>query len=526
MPEVAATHRPLIDCRARVRLSFLMVVVALAGVVFWAYRFRRENADSSQAFLWVQIGELSSFDAKDRVAAAEMLGNVGGDDAASALPRLIAAMRDPDASVRRASTKSLAQVVRGLPRRRMATIDAEMSSAVPPLVAALSDADATVRAEAAAGLAHLSDDFHFNDPKTFVRRIIRINPDPALAVPALERAASDPDAEVRRSAIRALGRIAPKEGDSPAILMGLLLGDPDPKIRSEAGQALVQPWNDAPRLWSPLVRRMVAKPKDEGAAAIGWSLNNLGLPPLDSLSMLLEAVQTDGSPARRSMPTALASFGIQASPALPRLLEIARVEMRQNGNFNAAQAIALIDPTSPEARAVLDIAAEQLHNNTGDADLWFPIIITFGPHASPLVPELTVLLERPVTSSSHCLAAQALGRIGPKAAAALPALARAATDGRTIRSPFAAKNMLLIDPQSPQAMTLATPYGFLMVDGGVLRKSAEFQLARIMPLLPETVTDLRKTASGPSSPEQRAAKRVLELHDVYVRDTAPEPKSP
>jgi HEAT repeat protein len=89
---------------------------------------------------WVE--DLHAPEARRRVAAVEVLGNIGPCHPA-ALPALATALRDPDAKVRDAAVLALMKS------------GPAAAGAVPALAAACDDADPSVRTHAAAALARI-----------------------------------------------------------------------------------------------------------------------------------------------------------------------------------------------------------------------------------------------------------------------------------------------------------------------------------------------------------------------------------
>lgn len=145
-----------------------------------------------------------------RAAAAEALGEIGGEDAVGPLIR---ALRDADAAVRAAaarglgvlqSSQAVAPVV-GLLQAdpsmtvRCSAIQAlrEMASGVEAIMAALQDASPQVRKAAADALED------FADPRSF-----------APLITALD----DPDLQVRKAAAGTLGEIPAFDSDDPAVV--------------------------------------------------------------------------------------------------------------------------------------------------------------------------------------------------------------------------------------------------------------------------------------------------------------------
>ncbi len=127
--------------------------------------------------------------------------------ARDAVPHLIARLKDPNPSVRRAAAGDLGQ------------IGAEAKDAVPHLVdLLLKDPDKGVRRAAASSLG-------------------QIGPAAKDAVPHLVELLKDPDADVRRAAAGALGGIGAAAKDAIAHLVDHLK-DPDVPMRVEAAYAL------------------------------------------------------------------------------------------------------------------------------------------------------------------------------------------------------------------------------------------------------------------------------------------------
>jgi HEAT repeat protein len=144
---------------------------------------------------------LSDVDAKTKAVAADVLGDIGGPDAASALTR---SLGDTDSAVRQRAVRSLGKIgLRG------------NSSVVIALIPRLEDDKSDVRRETIEQLEALGDRraviplvAKFSDTsrdvrKAAVRAIGKLGD--KSAVPALVRLINDPDEEVRRQAVGSLG---------------------------------------------------------------------------------------------------------------------------------------------------------------------------------------------------------------------------------------------------------------------------------------------------------------------------------
>lgn len=293
-------------------------------------------------------------DVRVRRAAAQILGDVPGDEAASALGL---ALRDEDATVRAAALRSLATAARADAR----------AAAVP----ALSDPEPAVRAAAVRAVDALSGESL--EQAGAVRGLLG-DRDPAVrsaAASALLRRATDDEAlEVLRAM---LGSEDPQEGSlaieglegagSPAAfdLCAEGLGDPHPTVRAAAAHALGA--SDPPRALPILVGALGDLDPDVRAAAAG-GLARAGRP---ALAPVLAALS---DPAR-------AEGALLTLSVLPRdgtrdaLLSYARAETtRALADFEASRAIPIGDDAAGLLRdALVDRARRRARNAFGSAAL-------------------------------------------------------------------------------------------------------------------------------------------------------------
>lgn len=174
--------------------------------------------------------------ASNRAAVARLLANLE-QEGESALPALLAAMKsDGDKSVRSASLMAVSRIalpvtavpafiealkndpdatVRGLAAVRLGKLGAESSTAAKDLAAALADADEGVRRKSLEALILLG----------------------AASVPALTEQLTSRQADIRKQAVFALGKIGPSAAPAAAALKSLA-NDPDEEVRKLAELAL------------------------------------------------------------------------------------------------------------------------------------------------------------------------------------------------------------------------------------------------------------------------------------------------
>ncbi len=285
------------------------------------------------------------------------------------------------------------------------------------------------------------------------------------------------------AAIDALGDIAPKDKDFPPVLLSAFLGDPEPGVRRQATMALCHSWRNADVLWAPLLERLGGE-NSGYYGSVAHSLPKLGTPPASAMPALLKALASNNQGADDALCLVLERLGPPARAALPGLLEIARREKPGSsgrniaapesfGRFLAAEAIASIDPNSPEARAVVPMIVEQargLRRTSGWGNTYERasiLLARFGPSASAAVPTLVEVMKDESDGYTRVQIGSVLESIKPGGKAALPELAEMArrelpedTSDRFVT----ARTVLNIDPSSPEALSLLLPLARVMVE--------------------------------------------------------------
>jgi len=295
---------------------------------------------------------------------------------------------------------------------------------IPPLVQALSQDDQGLRIGAARALGPMG---------TQARE----------AIPLLVNNLADGREPVRDETVAALGLIGPEAG--PALVTALT--DGDVRRRTGAAQALAQmnpPFRDA----GPAVEKALNQETDGPArAALLTTLPRIGMEVDHVLALLLPAAVGDDEAVRHAAmnailaeralrpgavaklapllkdpnPTmrekaarALGRFGADATPALPALMEAARVA---GGAPAFADALAQVGPP------VLPILLKALQAGSPEETAWILRALRgFGP---PAVPVLTEALkhEKPAVRAAAASALGAMGRDGADAVSPLFTLA-------------------------------------------------------------------------------------------------------
>lgn len=252
------------------------------------------------------------------------------------------------------------------------------------------------------------------------------------AVPRLcEFITKNDDMAVRQLAIRSLAKM---QGDAAEALPTLerLLGDPQVKIRFEAVAAIVAVQKDPRSLSSVLGTVLSDKSPDVRAAAIR-ALGDLGESGSQNVPHLLKLLEDPAGrwhfytpdmampyPVRHDAARALAGMGKDARVALAKLREMMTDDSDPLVCIAAAFAIAKLDNAPKDAMEYLIAAVQDDEEGTR------------GPQA----------------------AAELLGKLGPKAHAALPALGDALKHPESMVRIHAVVAIAAISPETAEARLL------------------------------------------------------------------------
>lgn len=358
------------------RIPFVFVVVSSLLIPAAAALGQSRFLDRSAAE-WSE--QLISREAKDRRAAAFALGKIG-PSAESAVPRLVKALNDSDASVADAAAFALGE------------IGPRADRAVGPLLDALADPskDARVRRSAACALAGIRS--------------------PKDATTGLIKALDDKDAGVRQNAAWALGRLKPT-GARPAVeALAGKLADSDAAVRRDAAGALQDFGPDAKPALDALVDRAGVEADPLVRKAVLTTLTNLVGPEDRAAAKALVPLLEDRDPeTAHAAAFALGNIGgSQAAPAVPLLREALR-DRDPSVRRLASAALANIGPDAVDA--VADLAQALT-----DAD---PTVKTnaalalgrVGRKAEPAIPQLAKALNGKEPVKLRVFAAQALADI-------------------------------------------------------------------------------------------------------------------
>jgi HEAT repeat protein len=474
---------------------------------------------------WAEL--LKSPDRDQRMKAADALFAIG-PEAKAAVPALAAALKDADRVVREVSALAL---------RRLGP---EAKAAVPALVEVLrQDKDEFVRWKAAYALRHIGleakivpdlleackdvlANVHWEAQGTLQQ--IGPGPEGKAAVPALIKALEDKKWSVRAIAAECLGRVGP---DAKAALPALLklLKDEKSQVRCEAAEAVgrIRGGADPAAAIAALLDLLLREDRVTGNSC-AYALVEIGEPAVPALVQALEskttareyaviALQEAGPPAKAAVPAlirrlqedddphvrspsayALGRIGPAAKAALPALTKALR-DSDGHVRINAADALRRIDNSSAGVPALIEVCKDPGPSNRCTAAM---VLGDFGPAAKDAVPALLELLKDsdPYIPSYAAFAlwqvakheraipalidtgpaSEFLGRIGPEAKAAVPALIRAAGDKDAFAAFRAIDALGRIGPEARTALPVIRPF---LKSGDVRQVAAAFALWQI-----------------------------------------------
>jgi HEAT repeat protein len=423
----------------QIRLSRLMVLIAIAAVFFAAWLYNREYGSDHQAWTSSQILALNDSDATRRRQAAENLYRVELENRSRTVAALAGALADPDWQVRRAAARSIATVIRAAVASSRGSPDRDLSGdidlAVRVLIPSFRDPRDEVRIEAQQALGTLFETARFPGSAGSVPLTTT---ETKAALKAVRREMQDSSPEVRAQAVWSFARVGPGAGVADDAVKELAESDPERKVRIAALDALRTGWTEDPLLYPLLLRRLKVVSDQEEHAHIGWALGSLAAPRFEDLPALIDVLSTDDWVLSQSIPTALGKLGARAQSALPALARIAQAELRNLYDplayepLTAVEAIIAIDPNSTEAQALVQPLADLLRDSSSAFSRQQAAfrLMKLGPSAAAAVATLRETLKSRSPDSRED-ASEILGRIGFAARAALPDLAALAHDDST-----------------------------------------------------------------------------------------------
>ena len=423
-----------------------------AHVRIWAARCLIElRIDDGSAIDLLSL-ELKSDNVANRTSAAWALRRLEGL-AEQAISSLITALRDDAAGVRRPAVEALGQIgskvavlaligalsdpdefVAHYGATSLGQIGPEAESAVPHLIKACASADYFMRNYAANALGEIA-----SRPDECLPVLIGLLSDKSdLVVSAAANALvsfkaqestpellkllrSDRSENVRFSAALALGRISKSDATVEALVQ--TLNERSNTMRRFAAAALGNIGKDAVRAQGALVAAL-AKEEDSARIEIAGAIIRTGGDPEAALKVLSGVLRDPTDSMEKYWATSqIEKIGVAAKPLLPDLISALKSD-NTDMRGTSARALGVIGADIGEVilalEALLDDQIEEIRVNAAEA-LW-----RINRHPKSL-PALQVALQNRDEWAARS-AAEALGKIGPDAIVAVPALQAALRD--------------------------------------------------------------------------------------------------
>jgi hypothetical protein len=369
-------------------------VVYLAWSIHWA-----RSHPASAAALRVRQG-----DGAARLEVIRELSRLGPDDPGIALPALAEAMSDPEPANRAEAVSGTLPTI-----QRVARGGAEpdgVEAAILALVDRLADPQPAVRAKAVEALGLVVVIWQGTPRALALDRVAS----------ALGAIADDPDPLVRAMAVRGLGPIGRRTSEDPPPRLVAALDDPSEAVRTAAARGLGIYRGGLARLLPALIRAAEAT-RPECRPAYLSVLREIrprrrDFPSIEELVLALaSALDTRDREVRAQVLATLGAFRNRAREAAPALI---RVLLRPAGAGDGADTDVLDVPRGSAAAALGELAPG-------------------GPLADEAIAALTQEFDR----DGSIPTAEALGRFGPAARSAAPALLRELQRARDRKVPYA-----------------------------------------------------------------------------------------
>jgi HEAT repeat protein len=377
-----------------------VVLLVLATIAITAANAAGEPQASKDVPSLIRL--LADRSAMERGSAARELGKLG-ERAAPAIPKLIELLGDEE---------SLMLGMPGWVCDEAADALSEIGRlAVGPLVKATESPNALVRAHAARALGGM-------------------RPSSKEALPALLRLLRDQNKDVRRHVLEAIAHVEPTARTAIPAVIDVLASDAEPTNRCWAAGTLASLDKRGTEAIPALVRALRDKDPDVRATAAG-AIGGFGPIARAAIVPLTELLSDNGlywvfdapdmarqRPVRYEMAQALGMIGPAAASALPKLKGVFQSD--SDGQVRAAAAVAAlrIDPRQKEALPALIKILEK------DDDDWSQAVAleeieSLGPKAALATDGLKSALQHSEWYDTRARAATALAAVAPREAVPL-----------------------------------------------------------------------------------------------------------
>jgi HEAT repeat protein len=392
------------------------------------------------------IKDLKSPQLQVRYRAIDAIGELGAD-AREAVEPLIEALKDENVGMRNRAAFALGK------------IGPSAKDALDALGALLSDDDPAVCGNALVALSRIDSQAQVGPISEVltnkwphlrlraVQALGKMGPKAKAASPALARALKDGDKQVRDAAFEAL-RIIDPDATCAALIEGLNAKDASARRDAALTLGTVGPRTTGAG-GKTVVESLCGVLKDHNAGVRHAAIQSLGKMGREAkaASPALAGAMKDGNKQVRD--AAFEALRIIDPDATCAALIEGLTAKDASARRDAAQILGTVGPrtTGPGGKTVVESLCGLLKDdNAGVRHAAIESLGRMGPKAAPAVPQLVGILETDAAARRD--SAEALGKIGPEAKAAAPALAGAMKDrDRQVRD-AAFEALGYVDPEA------------------------------------------------------------------------------
>lgn len=409
----------------RIGVGKLMLLSGACTVLFWAWLFHRENANSDTAVTNFNISQLNHDDSKQRLMGAENLYRVAPENLGRTVLALAGAIGDTDWKVRRAAASSMVIAIGNCAERRKGEVKEEIDLATAALLRDFHDPNAEARARVVNGIGNLQISMASSWSPPPSTPTIQLGPDAKRVLGPLRAMMKDTDARVRECAFYSYACVAHANMEEPEPILDFIENDVSPIVRTHAIHYLMRIWRAQLNLYPSIIREINRAKNNEERQEAARMLGNpeLSPPTPDLLPALMKLLEIDDPTLRRYLPVPLGLLSKDAKSALPALLPLARKEIEGDSEFSAVHAMIAIDSDSSETQSLLPSLVKELRLHADDQrGNWILTVFSrFGTSARGVGPLLREDLKSPRPPVRRN-AVFVLEAIGPAAKDALPDL--------------------------------------------------------------------------------------------------------
>lgn len=343
----------------------------------------------------------------------------------------------------------------------------------------------------------------------------KIGPDAKSSVPEMAKALKDPNEEVRQRAAHALGLIGPEAREAiPALYEALK----DKKVWSSADWALNQ-MDSGYKVASPDLAGKLKSPDDAVRAGAVLTLGQMGPNHMPQVSTLVAFLKDTSEQVRINAARALLLIGARPTTSLlPALIEALK-DKRPEVRCGVAR---VLQAGGAESKLAIPFLAQSLKDGDPSVRIEAAIALLALSPESDTVP-LSLLLEglQNPLPDVHSRAAYAIGKLGPAAKEAIPALVQILKKGLTNERAWAA---IAIGNIGPEAKDVSPALLEALRDpsDGIVRLRAAEALWRIERQPTQVLPTLVESLKGANSSERLVAALVLSQMGPAAKDALPE----